>query len=61
MDIVYYVKDGVLYKDVENDGATFIRRGPERHTIPLCSVEEAREKYPNELQRAMRSNDALRQ
>lgn len=61
MDTVYYVKDGVLYKDVENDGATFIRRGPERQIIPLCSVEEAREKYPNELQRAMRSNDALRQ
>ena len=61
MDITYYIKDGMLYKDVENDGATFMRRGPERQIIPLCSVEEAEEKYPSELQRAMRSNDAIRQ
>jgi hypothetical protein len=60
MDITYYIKDGVLYKDEENDGATFLRRGPERHTTPLCSVEEAKEKYPSELERAMRPNDALR-
>jgi hypothetical protein len=61
MDTTYYVKDGMLYKSVENDGGAFLRRGPEEHTTCLGSVKDAETNYPDELKRAMRSQNALRQ
>lgn len=56
MDITYYIdeNDGMLYKSVENDGATFIRRGPEGQLINLGPVYEAVRKHPNELEKALR-------
>jgi hypothetical protein len=59
MDVVYYIENGMLIKDIENDGATFLKRGPERQIIPLCSIKEAEEKYPDELKRAMGSQNAI--
>ena len=56
-DVFYYIKDDVLYKGIENDGPRFLRKGPERVTFPLCSVEEARTKYPDQLSRAMKSGE----
>ena len=61
MDTTYYVKDGMLYKSVENDGGAFLRRGPEEHITCLGSVKDAETNYPDELKRAMRSQNALRQ
>lgn len=61
MDITYYIKDGMLYKSVENDGGTFLRRGPEETIICLCSVEEAKHKHPDQLRRAMETQNAIRQ
>lgn len=61
MDITYYIKDGMLYKSIENDGAVFMRRGAEEQTICLCSVEEAEHKHPHELKRAMGVHNALRE
>ena len=52
-DVTYYIKDGMLYKCRENDGPTFLRHGPEEQVIALCPIEEAVEKYPEELKRAL--------
>lgn len=61
MDTTYYVKDGMLYKSVENDGAVYLLRGPEEQIFCLGPVEDAKIKYPDELRLAMRSQNALRQ
>ena len=56
-DVVYFVDKGHLFKDVENDGAAFLKRGPERYTEYLGTVEEAKIKYPQELARALRGTE----
>jgi hypothetical protein len=48
----YYVEDGILWHEIENDGYTFMKRGGENVRIAMCSVEEAKTKYPVELARA---------
>lgn len=53
----YVIRNGNLYKVTENDGYTFMRRGPERITTFLCTVEEAATAYPEELAKAERKND----
>ena len=53
-DVYYFVSDGYLYREVENDGPTFLRRGAEKYTECLGTVEEAQSKYPEKLERAMR-------
>jgi len=45
----YFIKNGILYKHYENDGYTAMRRGLEAKDTPLCTVEEAKEKYPELL------------
>jgi hypothetical protein len=55
-DVIYYVKDGMLYKDRENDGITYLKYGAEREVTCLCSVEEAKIKYPDKLARASRES-----
>ena len=61
-DITYVIKDGHLYKHRENDGATYLKHGPQEEVTCMGTVEEAQSKYPNELARAMReTNNALRQ
>lgn len=52
VETFYYVEDGMLWKEIENDGQTFMRRGPETVRRMLCSVEEAKTKYPRELAQA---------
>ena len=49
----YYIKDGVLWKHTENDGAMFLRKRVVLD-IPLCSLAEAPSKYPAELKKAQR-------
>jgi hypothetical protein len=49
----YFVSDGMLWKHVENDGPAYLRK-PLIMDIVLCSVEEAKNKYPVELAQALR-------
>jgi len=51
-DTTYFIKDGYLYRHRENDGAAYLKRGPEAEQTRLCTIEEAKIKYPNELMRA---------
>ena len=51
-DIIYLVKDGYLYKHRENDGASYLKYGPQEQITCLGTVEEAKVKYPNELMKA---------
>jgi len=61
-DVIYLVKDGCLYKHRENDGASYLKHGPQEQITCLGTIEEARIKYPNELARALRGlNHALRE
>jgi hypothetical protein len=61
-DTVYLVRDGYLYKHRENDGASYLKHGPQEQVTCLGTVEEAKTKYPNELMRATGVNDhAVRQ
>jgi hypothetical protein len=53
-DTVYYVSNGKLYKSVENDGMSYLRRGPQEQVTCLGTVEEAQIKHPYELDRALR-------
>jgi hypothetical protein len=52
-DTVYLVRDGYLYKHRENDGASYLKHGPQEEVTCLGTVEEAEVKYPRELERAM--------
>jgi hypothetical protein len=55
------VKDGHLYKHRENDGASYLKHGPQEEVTCMGTVEEAQNKYPNELARATReTNNAVR-
>lgn len=56
-DIIYLIRDGYLYKHRENDGASYLKRGPQEQVTCLGTVEEARIKYPEELSRAFRGID----
>lgn len=51
-DVTYYIKDGCLYKSVENDGWSYVRHGPQTQEYCLCTVEEAETRYPDKLARA---------
>lgn len=53
-DTTYLIRDGYLYKHRENDGASYLKRGPQEQVTCLGSVEEAATKYPRELELAMR-------
>ena len=48
-DTIYLIKDGYLYKHRENDGASYLKRGPQEQVTCLGTVAEAEMKYPNEL------------
>jgi hypothetical protein len=48
----YYIECGILWEEVENDGHAFLRRGAERQRRALCSVEQAKTLYPEELKMA---------
>lgn len=53
----YYIdENNMLHEASENDGATFVRSGPERHDEILCSVEEAKIRYPDKLRQALKGN-----
>ena len=61
-DVIYLVKDGCLYKHRENDGASYLKHGPQEQITCLGTIEEARIKYPSELATAFRGlNHALRE
>ena len=45
----YFIQEDILYQHIENDGHTYMRRGQEPFDIPLCSVEEAKDRFPKEL------------
>ena len=47
----YFISGDVLWRHIENDGAAFLKK-PFKADIPLCSVEEAKTKYPTELAKA---------
>jgi hypothetical protein len=53
-DTIYLIRDGHLYKHRENDGASYLKRGPQEQVTCLGTVEEAEVKYPRELELAMR-------
>jgi hypothetical protein len=42
-----------LYKHRENDGASYLKHGPQEEVTCLGTVEEAEVKYPRELERAL--------
>tara|TARA_B100000212_G_scaffold288798_1_gene229940 strand:+ start:266 stop:463 length:198 start_codon:yes stop_codon:yes gene_type:complete len=48
----YYVKKGMLYKHVENDGWAFLKNGPQEEDIPMMTIEEALIKCPRRLEEA---------
>ena len=52
----YFIRDGILYKHYENDGYTAMRRGLEAINTPLCTVEEARIKCPEILDKVENKN-----
>lgn len=47
----FYLKNGVLWKHVENDGVSFLKK-KYAQDVALCSVDEAQVKYPYELKKA---------
>ena len=49
----YYIYKGYLFQETENDGYTYMRRGPETSYKRLCTVEEAKKLYPFKLQHAI--------
>lgn len=52
VDVYYFIKDNKLIRVIENDAHTFLRKGPDRRYEILCTVEEAKTKYPRELAEA---------
>lgn len=48
----YTIENGDLYRISENDGHSYIRKGPQRIKIFLSTVEEARKAFPMELAKA---------
>ena len=62
----YTIENGDLYRISENDGHSYIRKGPQRIKILLSTVEEARKAFPMELAKAdlsiflKESSDAVR-
>ena len=57
-DVTYFINNGMLYRCVQNDGATFLRHGAEEANECLGTVEEAADKYPEQLERALRASGA---
>ena len=63
----YTIENGNLYQISENDGHTYIRKGPQRIKILLSTVEEAQKAFPIELTKAnltifsQENSDAIRQ
>lgn len=55
-DITYFIRDGNLWKCVENDGYSYLRNGPETVEYYMCTVEEAVTKYPEQLAKATRGH-----
>jgi hypothetical protein len=55
----YFIKDNILYEHYENDGHTALRRGLEARNVPLCTVEEAKIKYPEVIAK-LESEHAVR-
>lgn len=53
-EIWYETYNGNLYRVSENDGPRFMRKGPERISVLLCTIEEAQEIFPEELAKAMK-------
>jgi len=58
-DVTYYIKDGVLYKSRQNDGATYLRHGPEEEVTALCPVDEVEKRYPELYEKLMRQKNAI--
>ena len=53
LDRTYSVSNGMLFRHTEPDGAAYLRHKDNfEETECLCSVEEAKEKYPDLLRRA---------
>lgn len=50
----YIDENDMLHEVSENDGAVYLRSGPERDDTILCSVEEAKTRYPEKLSMATR-------
>jgi hypothetical protein len=52
MERWHYIANDMLWRHVENDGISFLKR-PLANDVALCSVEEAKIKYPRELEEAL--------
>lgn len=55
-EVWYTIENGDLYKNEENDGARYVRRGAERKKTLLCTIEDAVKKHPYELSKATKYN-----
>jgi hypothetical protein len=55
-DVVYYVRDGLLIKEVDTDGISFLKNGSSPRITVLCPIQEAISKYPKEYARAVYQN-----
>lgn len=53
-EVWYEIYNGDLYRVSENDGPRFMRKGPERISVLLCTVKEAQEILPEELAKAVK-------
>ena len=47
----YHVKDGVVYRHTENDGAYALRKGLDKQDVPVGTLEEVMREY-EQLKRA---------
>ena len=46
-EIYYYIDEAQMLHEVsENDGDTFMRKGPQRIDVVVCAVKDALTKYP---------------
>lgn len=59
LDVTYHISKGHLYKDIENDGPTYMKYGPETISTCLCTVEEAKEQYPEIYERLVGQKNAI--
>lgn len=52
-EVWYYIKDDMLVVHEENDGWNYMRKGPQPFDVVLCSVEEAKTRFPKQLKKAV--------
>lgn len=64
-EVYYYIDEVEMLHEVsENDGAAYMRKGPQRLDVTVCAAKDALKKYPylkEKLERDLGDQYALRQ